>query len=40
MEMLIKSALSTDAEVVYAVVNYTMMYPTEEILKKLQTEGK
>lgn len=31
----ISKALKTDSEVVYAVVNYTAMYPTENILKEL-----
>lgn len=39
MEAAIKAALATDSEVVYAVVNYTMMFPTEEILNKLMKEG-
>lgn len=36
MEKLIRAALDTDSEVVYAIVNYTMMYPTEEILNKIR----
>ena len=36
MEKAIKAALATDSEVVYAIVNYTMMYPTEEVLKKMK----
>lgn len=39
MEAAIKAALATDSEVVYAVINYTMMFPSEEILKKLLKEG-
>ena len=31
-------ALATDSEVVYAIVNYTVMFPAEEILKNLLKE--
>lgn len=34
----IKKCLATDSEVVYVLVNYTAMYPTDEILKKLGGE--
>ena len=32
----IVSALKTESEIVYVMVNYTALYPTEEILKKLE----
>ena len=35
----IVAALDTDSEVVYVLVNYTAMYPTEDILKKLKKGG-
>ena len=31
----VKKALDTDSEVVYVMVNYTAMYPTENVLKEL-----
>lgn len=34
----VKKCLATDSEVVYVLVNYTAMYPTDEILKKLGGE--
>lgn len=34
----VKAALATDSEVVYVLVNYTALYPTEGVLKELQKE--
>ncbi|MBR0470667.1 MAG: DUF1727 domain-containing protein [Clostridia bacterium] len=31
----VKKALETDSEVVYVLVNYTALYSTEAVLKKL-----
>ena len=39
MKDAIVAALDTDSEVVYVLVNYTAMYPTEDILKKLKKGG-
>ena len=38
MRNAIESALKTDSEIIYCMVNYTAMYPTEALLKEL--EGK
>jgi hypothetical protein len=39
MKDAIVASLNTDSEVVYVLVNYTAMYPTEDILKKLLKGG-
>ena len=36
MKEAIVSALKTESEIVYVMVNYTALYATEEILKKLE----
>ena len=38
MKEAITKALATDSEVVYAIVNYTALFPTETILNELQKE--
>lgn len=35
MEEAVRKALETDSEVVYVLVNYTALFPTEEVLKEL-----
>ena len=35
MSEAVLAALETDSEVVYVLVNYTALYPTEAVLKKL-----
>ena len=39
MKEAVKKALATDSEVVYVLVNYTALYPTEGVLKELLSEG-
>ena len=36
MKEAVKAALATDSEVVYVLVNYTALYPTEAVLKELE----
>ncbi len=38
MKAAVKSALATDSKVVYVLVNYTALYPTEGVLNELQKE--
>lgn len=38
MENAVKAALSTDSEIVYVLVNYTALYPTEGVLNGLSKE--
>lgn len=36
MKAAVTSALADDSEVVYILVNYTALYPTEAVLKSLE----
>ncbi len=38
MHAALEAALASDSEVVYAIINYTAMFPTEEILNKMLKE--
>lgn len=39
MKEAVKAALATESEVVYVLVNYTALYPTETVLKELEKEA-
>ena len=40
MKKAVLQTLKTDSEVVYVLVNYTALYPTEAVLKELQKGGR
>ncbi|MDD6484581.1 MAG: MurT ligase domain-containing protein [Clostridiales bacterium] len=40
MKKAVKTALESDSEVVYVLVNYTALYPTEAVLNELLKEGR
>ena len=40
MKQAVMHALESESEVVYILVNYTALYPTEAVLKSIEGDGK